>query len=133
GDRALALMVPSLCQGVGDAVALFQRSCAQHVVRCPHGYTDANWNAQVSSQRRSALVGIRWRPHERAPSGSGKPERPAALLIPTSSGNTWHPVRGRPTITGSCRTRRGSSTTRTAGSADSPPANPPPPPGGRAP
>ena len=37
------------------------------------------------------------------------------------------------TITGSCRTRRGSSTTRTVGSADSPPASPPTPPGGRAP
>jgi len=36
-------------------------------------------------------------------------------------------------ITRSCRTRRDSSTTRTAGSADSPPASPPTPPGGRAP
>jgi hypothetical protein len=40
--------------------------------------------------------------------------------------------KGRTTaVTRCCRTRRGSSTTRTVGSADIPPASPPTPPGGR--
>jgi hypothetical protein len=78
-----------------------------------------------------------WHPVATAGMGasvSRRHERLAALLMPTSSGNTLAlPSKRRIALTGSCRTRRGSSTTRTVGSADSPPASPPTPPGGRGP
>ena len=72
---------------------------------------------------------------ESACTGPGAWTRGGVGLTVNSVGCPGQPPAKRPapTITGSCRTRRGSSTTRTVGSADSPPASPPTPPGGRTP